>query len=80
MYIDENTEMAADIDFKGGSLLKFITPFTMSIIGKVYFSASNVRFFGKLCIRMCVCVCVCVCACVFVCFLSPNVIQIVCHT
>ena len=63
-------EMAADRDFKGDSLLKFITPFTMSVIGKVYFSASNVRLFVKFCIRMCVCVC----------FLSPNVKQIVCHT
>ena len=77
--LTKNTEMAADRDFKGDSLLKFITPFTMSIIGKVYLFASNVRFFVKFCIRMCVCVCVRACVCV--CCLSPNVIiQIVCHT
>ena len=64
--LTKNTEMAADADFKGDSLLKFITPFTMSIIGKVYFSASNVRLFVKFCIRTCVCVRVCVHACVCV--------------
>ena len=48
----ENSEIESEKGFRGDSLLKFLTPFTMSIIGKVslllfFFSFFLFRIFYK---------------------------------
>ena len=41
----ENSEIESEKGFRGDSLLKFVTPFTMSIIGKVSLLATIFLFF-----------------------------------
>ena len=41
----ENSEIESEKGFRGDSLLKFVTPFTMSVIGKVSLLATIFLFF-----------------------------------
>lgn len=54
-----NSEIESEKDFRGDSLLKFVTPFTMSIIGKVslllfflFFPAFSTKILQMLGIKM----------------------------